>query len=171
MNNRTHTNRNLTLPIALLLPIVIAGRSIRFCPRLLQPALAIAAVVAILHGCKDMGANEAFPAGTFHYTGFDSLGTVIVQGHMSLEYHDSTHVTGDWQLSVVGIPKLIGPQVGTGKLAGSSAGDLLWINLNPQWADDNVFLDGHLTGNRYSGVWQYSGFPGVLNHGTFDSVR
>lgn len=171
MKDRNHTNRNLTLPLLLLLPTAIAGRSIRFFPRFLQRALAIASAITILHGCEDMGANQGSPEGTYHYTGFDSMGTVIVQGSLTLEYQDSTHITGDWRLSVVGIPKLIGPQAGTGKLSGNAAGDRLWINLNPQWVDNNVFLDGHLAGNRYSGVWQYSGFPGVLNHGTFDSVR
>jgi len=45
------------------------------------------------------------------------------------------------------------------------------INLNPEWADNNVFLEGTIDGNKITGNWVYSGFGGVMNHGTYSAEK
>ncbi len=45
------------------------------------------------------------------------------------------------------------------------------INLNPDYVDNNVFLLGVLEGTKMNGRWMYTGFPGVVNEGTFKALR
>ena len=82
---------------------------------------------------------------------------------------DSGDVTGSWNLDAVGDPPpaMIGPQVGRGKLTGRVYGTTIGLGLNPDMVDNNVFLAGTIVGGRITGVWEYAGFPGVLNRGTF----
>jgi hypothetical protein len=66
-----------------------------------------------------------------------------------------------------------GPQIGKGDLRGSMKEDgELWINLNPDWVDHNVYLTGRYTGARYSdfeGTWVYSTFAGGIDGGRFEA--
>ena len=57
--------------------------------------------------------------------------------------------------------------VGWGVLRGTRDQNRIWINLDPDMFDNNTFLRGVVTGNIISGVWEYAGFPGVMDHGTF----
>jgi hypothetical protein len=61
----------------------------------------------------------------------------------------------------------VGPQVGTGTLAGSFDGTVLTIDLNPGIADNNVFVTGTFQGNTLRGDWSFTGFPGPISQGTF----
>jgi len=46
------------------------------------------------------------------------------------------------------------------------------INLNPMIAtDDNVFLEGVLSGDSLNGNWNWSTFIGITNGGTFTAKR
>jgi hypothetical protein len=36
----------------------------------------------------------------------------------------------------------------------------VWINLNPEWDDSNITLNGDFEGRRLEGEWQYVGFAG-----------
>jgi hypothetical protein len=51
-------------------------------------------------------------AGVYNYSGFDSLGIHIVQGKISFYYADSIRIRGNWNLTAVGNPGAIGPQIG-----------------------------------------------------------
>ena len=51
-----------------------------------------------------------------------------------------------------------GPQVGSGKLVGSSSGDGLLIQFNPISADNNVALNAVPSAERYAGHWVWTTF-------------
>jgi hypothetical protein len=61
--------------------------------------------------------------------------------------------------------------VGSGNLVGHFEGDKIGLNLNPDYIDNNVLLAGTIYYWGISGAWNYIGFPGVLNQGTFRAVR
>ena len=107
------------------------------------------------------------PDGAFAYTGFDSTGVEIVRGWIMFDFDDSTSISGDWELDKIGNPQNIGPQVGSGNLVGSMVNDELHLNLNPQYKDNNVFLICPYDDQKLTGIWNYAGFPGVINYGSF----
>ena len=107
------------------------------------------------------------PDGAFAYTGFDSTGVEIVRGWIMFDFDDSTSISGDWELDKIGNPQNIGPQVGSGNLVGSMVNDQLHLNLNPQYKDSNVFLICPYDDQKLTGKWNYAGFPGVINYGSF----
>jgi hypothetical protein len=107
--------------------------------------------------------------GNYNYTAYDSLGSIVAVGTLSFEMKDSTNITGVWEIKKVGDPQNIGPQVGKGELVGGLSDGTLWIELNPEFRDNNVFLQGKLEKNKYNGKWFYSSFIGLTNWGTFEA--
>lgn len=107
------------------------------------------------------------PAGAFAYTGYDSTGAKIVQGWIKIVFDDSIHLSGEWELDKIGDPKNIGPQVGAGSLVGGLENQQLFLNLNPNYVDNNVFLTCPYDDRKLTGKWNYVGFPGIINYGTF----
>src|SRR4030042_4139315 len=128
--------------------------------------LSVLIILTILFNSCSTEPNTGI-SGRYNYTGYNEEGTIIVTGYIDINFQDSTSVTGTWELNAVGNPQGIGPQVGTGTLEGGMENGILYINLNPEWVDNNVFLHGVIDGNIYSGQWIYSGFPGVIAQGTF----
>lgn len=124
-------------------------------------------------GCKKENnvVPPAVPSGSFQYTAYDTTGTLLVNGRCNIYITDSAHVSGDWHFRLMNNSQSTGPQYGDGELAGSFNGGLLWMNLNPKYMDNNVFLSGLYTTNKYSGTWTWSGFPGILNRGSFQAVK
>jgi len=109
---------------------------------------------------------------TYLYAGYDSSGREIVQGEIVVAVDDSGIVTGSWNLKAVGDPSpMIGPQVGQGKLAGKIDGTVFGAGLNPDMVDNNVVLLGTIVADSITGIWEFIGFPGVLNQGTFSATR
>lgn len=101
------------------------------------------------------------------YTAYDTLGNAVVTGTMTIDASDSSSVTGTWVLDSTAVHYRIGPQVGSGTLRGSLHNGVLTVDLNPGWADNNVFLSGTYSGSTYSGTWYYSTFVGTVSRGTF----
>jgi len=117
---------------------------------------------------KDNSINGLkIPAGAYAYTGLDSTGVKIVTGWIKIVFDDSTHISGEWELDKIGNPQNIGPQVGSGNLVGSMVNNQLHLNLNPQYKDNNVFLICPYDDQKLTGIWNYAGFPGIINYGTF----
>ncbi len=109
--------------------------------------------------------------GTYRYSGYEDGGGLVITGRITLSTQTNP-VTGRWSLQLAGEPNgPVGPQVGAGQLRGSLAGPRLSVDLNPGWADNNVFLDGQLAGNTWTGRWSYSTFGGTVNGGPFDAVK
>lgn len=119
--------------------------------------------------------SETGPRGTgttYLYAGYDSSGREIVRGEIVVAVDDSGIVTGSWNLESVGDPSpMIGPQVGQGKLVGRIEGTVFGAGLNPDMVDNNVVLLGTIAGDGITGIWEFIGFPGVLNQGTFSATR
>ena len=116
-------------------------------------------------GC-DVGTN-ADSSQSFVYTGYDSSGIKIITGTLTFFFNDSITYSGTWQLRQIGNPSKIGPQTGSGDFVGGVTDSLVWVNLNPNYADNNVHLSGKLENESYTGTWQYVSFIGVTNQGTF----
>lgn len=137
----------------------------------LAPLLAIALAALGGQACNGMTGPGTIPDGGYDYTGFDSSEAVIVRGWLTLDVTNPAQVTGAWHLDPVGNRQNIGPQTGDGRLEGSMAGDQLSLDLNPDAADNNVFLYGSIGGGAFRGSWSYSGFAGVLNEGSFEALQ
>jgi hypothetical protein len=140
--------------------------------------------VLFLSGCANNVSNEpTAPAGSslektntgtqisYAYSGFSSGGMQIVRGQMSFVFGESGRVTGRWNFRALVDTTRIGPQHGSGLFTGSLNNGVLTINLNPRVADNNVVLSGRFDRASYAGRWQWIGFPGVINGGTFRAVR
>jgi hypothetical protein len=119
--------------------------------------------------------------GVYAYTASDSLGVMLVTGTLEVKFGEDADASGDvaisgtWQLQQSGNGAQVGPQTGSGNLEGSVDGQgSLWINLNPDWADNNVFLAGGFSGERFAdfeGTWSYSTFVGPVAGGNFKATR
>lgn len=121
--------------------------------------------------CDDSINGPDTPEGSYTYTAYDSTGVKIVTGWMKIVFDDSVNVSGEWKFDKIGNPENIGPQVGSGNLMGIYNEPEISINLNPNWADNNVFLNGDYSEDKISGEWTFSGFPGVINRGKFEAVK
>lgn len=123
------------------------------------------ALTAILGGCTQVTGPTS--TGAYQYTSYDTTGAELVRGWFTMVISDSNTISGEWHFAAVDSPKNIGPQTGDGKLVGNIQGTKVWIELNPQYRDNNLSLIGTMEGNRYSGTWQWISFVGVTNQGPF----
>jgi hypothetical protein len=99
------------------------------------------------------------PGGTYqgNIVLFDSLNAVWTGGTIKITQTNSTDLNGSWSF-----------QNGeSGNLVGSIDNMKLQINLNPGFADNNMFLDGDFDGKTIKGQWYHDSFIGVDNRGTF----
>jgi len=129
--------------------------------------LLTSAFILLLSACEKEDEESEF----YQYAGFDEIGIQIIEGTFFIEYGDSTDITGQWNFESIGDPENIGPQVGSGTFIGAVDSNVFAVNLNPQYADNNVNLWGTISGNQIIGEWYYSGFPGVINQGTFRAEK
>ncbi|MCI0493570.1 hypothetical protein L0Z72_01075 [candidate division KSB1 bacterium] len=105
------------------------------------------------------------------YSGFDSSQVKIISGWFMLLHQDSVNVSGSWEFQKIGEPQQIGPQVGTGAFKGVIDDERISIDLNPDYRDNNVILNGVVSGDTISGSWMYVGFAGPINSGTFQATK
>ena len=112
-------------------------------------------------------------SGRLTYQALSEDGHVLVTGEMNITVVDSV-VTGTWQLHWApgaDTTTHVGPQIGEGTLAGRQVGDSYAIDLNPGWADNNVFLSAELTASGWSGTWSWSTIAGVAASGPFGTTQ
>lgn len=138
--------------------------------RLIPVAIRSALVFLFLESCGDSGIGPLLQ-GTYQYSSHDSTGVKIVEGWMTLNPVDSLQLVGEWHFLQVSNVERIGPQVGDGELLGVFIEDTIWIELNPQYRDNNVNLRGINDGKAIRGDWAYSSFAGLQNHGTFVATK
>jgi hypothetical protein len=150
-----------------------------------QLRLLLIALFALVPACHDTGditkPPDPVPVGAMTYTGYDETGTPLVNGWVKLDIPiiaaDPTipsNVAGTWELRLVSPAGEIGPQVGRGSLEGLLQNEQLFVNFNPQNADDNVVGDGVFTviggpasGTQWEGTWIWSDISGPRRTGTF----
>lgn len=132
-------------------------------------------LIVTLTACNDRGspvAGHLEPGGTTFdhgYRAYDSSGNLMIVGTLKLVLSDSASVNGTWSTTQVAASDNVGPQVGTGKLTGTMSGKFVWLNLNPGWVDNNVFLQGTIADGRISGTWTWSTYAGISARGTFEA--
>jgi hypothetical protein len=114
---------------------------------------------------------EPGPPGSFSYQSYDTLGNLIVDGWIDFELTDSERIEGSWQLNNLSHREDIGPQYGSGRLNGTLTDSAISLNLNPQYADHNVYLDGIIKDNVIEGRWIWSTFIGPTNWGAFKAEK
>ena len=124
-------------------------------------------IVLAYFSCNDSDVTVDIPSGSYHYRSYNSSGEKIVEGWFTMEEDSVSNITGEWHFDKIGNPKDIGPQVGDGVLLGGYNDDTLWVELNPQYKDNNLQLIGTLKDGCYEGRWIWITFRGVTAEGTF----
>jgi hypothetical protein len=114
---------------------------------------------------------EPGPPGSYSYQAYDSLGNLIVGGWLSFEFTDSVGIEGTWNLKNLTDRNDLGPQIGDGILKGGSSDSRIWMELNPQFRDNNLHLEGTTDDDRIEGTWAWLTFAGVSNWGTFKAIK
>lgn len=128
-------------------------------------------------GCQDSGEIVAtIPSVGVHiyrYTGYYANGNKIVAGGIVLNIKEDGTLTGTWALEKTGSSGgiNIGPQIGTGQLTGTIEGAKASINLNPEYVDNNVILDGEFRNGQFVGTWTNITFRGPWVHGDFEAIK
>jgi hypothetical protein len=134
-----------------------------------------ALLIGIIGACS---ANGVAPPGSLksavlQYSAGSAQGAPLLAGSLRIVAHDDSTVTGTWAIDwVVGADTSapVGPQVGSGTLSGRlSADGSIGLDLNPLFADNNVFLDGVVTTAGLAGTWSWSGIAGPIATGRFDA--
>jgi hypothetical protein len=115
--------------------------------------------------------TDPIPTGALQYTSYDSSGIPIVAGWLTMNFSDSATISGEWHFEPIDNPKNIGPQTGDGNLVGGVHNGQVWVELNPQFRDNNLQLSGTFEGNRYSGQWMWISFIGPTSQGRFEAIR
>jgi hypothetical protein len=111
------------------------------------------------------------PPGSYTYQAYDSTENLIVTGWFSLVFIDSNKVEGSWHLNNLDNRLDIGLQEGDGDLLGFIDNSMITINLNPQFADHNVYLNGSFTEELIEGSWTWSTIRGPTNWGPFKARK
>ncbi|MGH7530212.1 MAG: hypothetical protein ACREMN_07495 [Gemmatimonadales bacterium] len=110
--------------------------------------------------------------GRFEYRADDGSGHPLLVGTVTLAVAQDSSITGTWAMrwaAGADTTAPVGPQVGTGTLAGHAGTECSIINLNPGWADNNVFLVLRRTADGLlAGQWQHSTLVGVVAEGRFE---
>jgi hypothetical protein len=101
--------------------------------------------IIILAACSDENSSSPSLSDTYLYKSYDSTGSLIAEGEFTIHQHE----------------------FGSGNLVGGIDDDKMWINLNPNYADNNCYLYGNRHRNIYSGEWQWATFAGITNKGPF----
>jgi hypothetical protein len=111
--------------------------------------------------CEDSGTSyDGICLGTFKYSAFDTLGSVVTTGTLTL-YRNDSRLNGSWSFA----------QGGSGELLGSLTDGQIFLDLNPQFRDNNLLLQGTFTGNKFSGSWSTTGVAGVMATGSFIATK
>jgi len=111
--------------------------------------------------CKDSGTSyEGTHLGAYKYSASDTLGTIVTTGTIAF-YQKDSQLNGPWRFD----------DGRSGNLKGTITGAQVYIDLSPQYADNNLILRGTLAGNSFSGLWSHIGFPGELARGSFIATK
>jgi len=140
------------------------------------PVTVLTTVAAIM-SCGDptLPTTGGDPSGAYGYVARSGL-TPVVTGTVTLLVDRDSAVTGIWELRRVpgSDPTIqVGPQLGSGTLAGRLyPSGIVAVDLNPGWADNNVFLAfGATARDQLTGTWDHSTFVGPVAGGPVELRR
>jgi len=155
------------MPLSRLgLPLLVAG--------------AIACDAAPLAGPSDCAILELTPvtaaAATteFDYVACDAEGRPLLVGQLALDFATDGSISGTWRIGwAPGADRdaQVGPQVGEGQVRGVLANGQAQLDMNPGWADNNVYLSGALGPGGIGGAWSWSTLLGHVSGGAFMARR
>lgn len=129
----------------------------------------ILASILLLTACEDgFVAPRDGEEQTWEYTAYSAAGAPVVSGTFRVRA-EGRDFMGTWSTALLQPSASVGPQVGTGELRGTwdVEGQSIFFDLNPGWADNNVFLVGKPIGDALSGTWSHSTLLGNVAEGTF----
>jgi hypothetical protein len=114
--------------------------------------------------------------GTLDYVAYADSGARLLEGTLTVMGQANQHIAGSWDIHwAAGAdttnPNTVGPQVGTGDLIGAVQDTVVFVNLTPTFADDNVELDACVTAGGFAGVWRHIGAAGEIAHGPVTAIR
>ena len=124
----------------------------------------------LIFSCKT-NSDPFTDSDTYAYTAWDSSAQKIATGQLSLIFIDSTTIQGSWHLRKLTGAARGGPQNGTGALIGKRNGSQIFLNLQPQTVDNNIYLQGEFTGSKITGTWQWITFAGISDNGNFEAIK
>lgn len=109
---------------------------------------------------------------TWEYTANDFENEAVVTGTFVVRAEGRTF-SGSWETRLLKVGAQVGPQVGTGNLRGEwdIEGQSVLFDMNPGWADNNVYLVGAPDGSLLKGNWAHSTLTGVVAGGQFTARR
>jgi hypothetical protein len=134
-------------------------------------------LILTVSACKDDGdpvANVLPPGSSptsYSYKGYNAKGTLVIVGSFSMATTGGSEVSGTWSLACIVPGEQVGPQTGTGELAGTLEGARLTLSLNPGWADNNVYLTGSIGKDQITGTWMWSTYAGPTSQGSFEAAK
>jgi hypothetical protein len=141
-------------------------------------------LVALVAGgiaCADAPATQSTALrlddfrGAYTYRAFHEEGRLLLTGTFTFDRPDDSTIGGSWSIAWApgaDTTAVVGPQVGTGQLAGALEDDHVRIGLNPGWADNNVDLAAEQrTADRVAGRWSHSTIIGPVAQGRFELQR
>jgi hypothetical protein len=127
----------------------------------MKPPFMLLPVLLLVCACRDQGTSfQGSVLGKFNYTAYDTLGTELYRGSIVLFQLDS-EITGTWKFE----------DGRSGELEGTIRDGDISLNLNPGYVDNNLLLQGSLSGSKFSGWWQQIGFPGIMGQGRFIALK
>jgi hypothetical protein len=100
-------------------------------------------------------------------------GDPLLVGQLKMDVLEDSTISGTWSSHwVPGADRSIevGDQIGDGTLAGRQSEDgLVYIDLNPGYADNNVTLVATPIGGGFTGTWHWSTIAGIRTQGRFSA--
>jgi hypothetical protein len=121
----------------------------------------------LLFSCSENNLSSSSTTEHYLYKSYDSTGVQIAEGEFTIHHQSSGEITGNWNFHRRGNHGNCGSQIGSGNLIGGIEDMSMWINLNPNFVDNNCYLYGRRHHNRFTGEWQWVTFAGVTNRGLF----
>jgi len=129
-------------------------------------------ILILIAGCeRDKIVISDLPVDIFTYQAFDTSGTQIVNGWFELDMDDSSQIKGSWHLQQTANVENIGPQIGDGNLSGNISANSININLNPDFIDNNIILQGTVSDYLIEGDWMWITIAGITYEGKFKLIR
>lgn len=124
--------------------------------------------------CEDKEkSNDGFN-GTYEYTAYYAKSLVVcASGRINIEMSPDSSFTGSWDIKGANNYNQndIGMQIGQGELWGSIKNGEIYIDLNPDYVDNNVNLLGNGNIAKISGIWLYSTLKGIQSSGSFELIK
>lgn len=135
-------------------------------------------LVAAGTACSDDLAGPGALSGHYAYAASDSSGNALLVGQLDLTFHIDSTITGSWSIDwaqEADQDTAVGPQIGEGTLTGVLVADRVVLDLNPNIADDNVYLSGAFVlesvTDGFAGQWHHSTLTGPVAAGFFTAAK